>query len=173
MHMLGEISSSIKFSIFSVRNLSLKCIIIITMHGKKLISEKNTLSSEKGATPAAPGQLGFVGGSMGDISVILQGVDSEKSKNAFYSTVHGAGRIMSRTQAAGKMNWKTKKRVGGLISEEKMQRAVKDFGVELRGAGTDESPFVYRKLKEVLDAHKDTIEILHVLKPVGVVMASD
>lgn len=134
---------------------------------------KEYIVVRKGATPAAPGQLGFVGGSMGDISVILQGVDSEKSKNAFYSTVHGAGRIMSRTQAAGKMNWKTKKRVGGLISEEKMQRAVKDFGVELRGAGPDESPFVYRKLKEVLDAHKDTIEILHVLKPVGVVMASD
>lgn len=134
---------------------------------------KEYIVVRKGATPAAPGQLGFVGGSMGDISVILQGIESEKSKNAFYSTVHGAGRIMSRTQAAGKMNWKTRKRQGGLISEEKMHRAVKSYGVELRGAGPDESPFVYRKLKEVLDAHKGTVEILHVLKPVGVVMASD
>ncbi len=134
---------------------------------------KEYIVVRKGATPAAPGQLGFVGGSMGDISVILQGIESEKSKNSFYSTVHGAGRIMSRTQAAGKMNWKTRKRQGGLISEEKMHRAVKSYGVELRGAGPDESPFVYRKLKEVLDAHKGTVEILHVLKPVGVVMASD
>src|SRR5699024_11882986 len=69
----------------------------------------------KGATPAAPGQLGFVGGSMADISVILQGIDSEKSRNAFYSTVHGAGRVMSRTQATGKFNKKTKKREGGLV----------------------------------------------------------
>jgi tRNA-splicing ligase RtcB len=59
----------------------------------------------KGATPAFPGQLGFVGGSMGDISVILKGVESEASKNMLYSTVHGAGRVMSRTQAAGKQKW--------------------------------------------------------------------
>ncbi|MEI3607152.1 RtcB family protein [Pseudogracilibacillus sp. SE30717A] len=134
---------------------------------------KEYIVVRKGATPAAPGQLGFVGGSMGDISVILQGVESEKSKEAFYSTVHGAGRIMSRTQAAGKMNWKTRKRRGGAITEEQMKKAVKRYGVELRGAGTDESPFVYRKLQEVLDAHEGTIEILHTLKPIGVVMASD
>ncbi|MNI93953.1 hypothetical protein D3C73_1519810 [compost metagenome] len=78
---------------------------------------------------------------------------------------------MSRTQAAGKMNWKTRARSGGQISEEKMMEAVRSFGVELRGAGTDESPFVYRKLQEVLDAHSDTIEVMHVLKPIGVCMA--
>lgn len=59
----------------------------------------------KGATPAFPGQVGFVGGSMGDISVIVRGVDSPESRQALYSTVHGAGRVMSRTQAAGKQKW--------------------------------------------------------------------
>lgn len=59
----------------------------------------------KGATPAFPGQVGFVGGSMGDMSVILRGVESEASAEALYSTVHGAGRLMSRTQAAGKQKW--------------------------------------------------------------------
>lgn len=59
----------------------------------------------KGATPAFPGQWGFVGGSMGDISVVLRGVDSDDSKAALYSTVHGTGRVMSRTQAAGKQKW--------------------------------------------------------------------
>ena len=132
---------------------------------------KEYIVVRKGATPAAPGQLGFVGGSMGDISVILKGVDSEKSKHAFYSTIHGAGRTMSRTKAAGKMNWRTRKRSGGLISEQDMQQAVTKYGVELRGAGVDESPFVYRKLQDVLDAHEGTIEIQHTLKPVGVVMA--
>src|SRR5699024_10409550 len=132
---------------------------------------KEYIVVRKGATPAAPGQLGFVGGSMADISVILQGVESEKSKNAFYSTIHGAGRIMSRTKAAGRMNWRTRKRKGGAISEKQMEKAVKQYGVELRGAGTDESPFVYRKLREVLDAHEGTIEVLHTLKPIGVIMA--
>jgi tRNA-splicing ligase RtcB len=56
----------------------------------------------KGATPAFPGQLGFVGGSMGTFCVILEGIDSPVSVNALRSTVHGAGRVMSRTEAAGK-----------------------------------------------------------------------
>ena len=57
----------------------------------------------KGCTPARPGQEGFVGGSMGDESVILEGVASEESDVALHSTVHGAGRVMSRSQAAGRM----------------------------------------------------------------------
>lgn len=134
---------------------------------------KEYIVVRKGATPAAPGQLGFVGGSMGDISVILEGVQSDKSEQAFYSTIHGAGRIMSRTKAAGRMNWRTRKRRGGVITKEQMHKAVERFGVELRGGGTDESPYVYRKLQEVLDAHKGTIKILHELKPIGVVMAGD
>jgi tRNA-splicing ligase RtcB len=56
----------------------------------------------KGATPAFPGQRGFVGATMGEPSVILEGVESEMSEGALYSTVHGAGRAMSRTKAAGK-----------------------------------------------------------------------
>src|SRR6201999_241528 len=57
----------------------------------------------KGCTPARPGQEGFVGGSMGDESVILQGIASEDATESLFSTVHGAGRVMSRTQAAGRV----------------------------------------------------------------------
>ena len=57
----------------------------------------------KGCTPARPGQEGFVGGSMGDESVILEGVESPEAEESLFSTVHGAGRVMSRTQAAGKV----------------------------------------------------------------------
>lgn len=56
----------------------------------------------KGATPAFPGQKGFVGGTMGEISVILEGVENESAKYSLYSTVHGAGRVMGRREAAGK-----------------------------------------------------------------------
>ncbi len=125
----------------------------------------------KGATPLWPGQLGFVGGSMGDISVIIRGKDTPEARAAFYSTIHGAGRVMSRTEAAGRR--KGKKRVGGKISRTEMLQAVRAFGVELRGGGVDESPFVYRKLQDVLDAHQETLEVLHVLKPVGVAMAGE
>jgi tRNA-splicing ligase RtcB len=57
----------------------------------------------KGCTPARPGQEGFVGGSMGDESVILEGVGSAEAEESLFSTVHGAGRVMSRTQAAGRV----------------------------------------------------------------------
>ena len=60
----------------------------------------------KGATPAYPGQRGFVGGTMGEISVVLEGVESSLAARALYSTVHGAGRVMSRTEAAGKIKWR-------------------------------------------------------------------
>lgn len=54
----------------------------------------------KGCTPAFPGQQGFVGSTMGEDSVILEG--TEQAESALFSTVHGAGRVMSRTEAAGK-----------------------------------------------------------------------
>lgn len=125
----------------------------------------------KGATPLAPGQLGFIGGSMADISVIVRGTDSEEARAALYSTVHGAGRIMSRSAALGKRNPETGRREGGLVSPAAMVDAVHAFGVELRGGGLDESPFVYRKLADVLAAHTETLDVLHVLRPIGVVMA--
>lgn len=56
----------------------------------------------KGCTPAFPGQEGFVGASMGEDSVILRGTDAAAGADLLHSTVHGAGRVMSRTQAAGK-----------------------------------------------------------------------
>ena len=104
----------------------------------------------KGATPAFPGQKGFVGGSMGDISVILEGVESEDSRGALYSTVHGAGRVMSRTRAAGKFRFKNGRKVQvseGEISRKMMMNWIRDMGVELRGAGTDESPHAYKRVR--------------------------
>jgi tRNA-splicing ligase RtcB len=61
----------------------------------------------KGCTPARPGQEGFVGGSMSDESVILEGVASEEADESLQSTVHGAGRVMSRSQAAGRVRRQT------------------------------------------------------------------
>ena len=130
----------------------------------------------KGATPAFPGQKGFVGGSMGDFSVIIEGVDSDQSGEALYSTVHGAGRIMSRTQAAGRKRYKKGRVIRmseGEISKEMMMEWVRASGVELRGAGTDESPHCYKRLPEVLEAHGDSIKILHQLQPIGVAMAGE
>ena len=125
----------------------------------------------KGATPAFPGQKGFVGGSMGDISVIIEGVKSDENKTSLYSTIHGAGRVMSRTRAAGK--FRNRRRVGGEVTRQMMNDWIREKGVELRGAGTDESPHCYKRLPEVLNYHKDMIKILHTLTPIGVAMAGE
>jgi tRNA-splicing ligase RtcB len=50
---------------------------------------------------------------------------------------------------------------------------VKHKKVELRGAGTDESPHCYKRLPEVLKEHSETIRILHTLKPIGVARAGE
>lgn len=166
----------------------------------------------KGATPAFPGQKGFVGGSMGDDSVILRGKDGPESRAAMHSTVHGAGRVMSRTEAAGKTKrrkaWKCGQRdcggtlpiqapIGpdgsnpkcpvcgsktlktevtervreGKVSPEMMQAWLAEKNVVLRGGGLDESPHAYRRLPDVIEAQGDTVEVLHTLRPLIVVMA--
>jgi tRNA-splicing ligase RtcB len=81
---------------------------------------------------------------------------------------------MSRTQARGKINRKTGEIVKpGAISREMMMAWIRREGVELRAAGTDESPHCYKRLPEVLAQHEKTIRIVHVLKPMGVAMAGE
>lgn len=164
----------------------------------------------KGATPAFPGQRGFIGGSMGDICVIVRGCDYP-DKGLLYSTVHGAGRVMSRTAATGKvktrkvwacgirdcdvtlpvqqlkanaptprcavhdhpMHRSTRDEVVsvGLIDWQAVSGQLRADGLELRGAGADEAPGCYKPLASVLDAHRGTIVIEHMLRPIGVAMA--
>jgi tRNA-splicing ligase RtcB len=54
-----------------------------------------------------------------------------------------------------------------------MNNWVREKGVILRGGGTDESPHVYRRLPTVLKAQGDTIQVLHTLRPLIVVMAGE
>jgi tRNA-splicing ligase RtcB len=126
----------------------------------------------KGATPAFPDQFGFVGGSMGDDAVILKGVDSVKSEQSLYSTVHGAGRVMLRTDARGKYDRKTgEMKVAPRVDRLEWDRWLTDKGVTLIGADLDEAPQAYRRLPDVLAAHAGTVEVVHTLRPFGVIMA--
>lgn len=134
----------------------------------------------KGATPAFPGQRGFVGGSMGDDAVIVEGTraaDDETAslqEAALFSTVHGAGRVMSRTEAGGKYKgWGRKRRLvrPGKVSPDMMRDWLDAKGVILRGGGLDESPHAYRRLPDVLTAQRGTVRVLHTLRPLVVVMA--
>jgi tRNA-splicing ligase RtcB (3'-phosphate/5'-hydroxy nucleic acid ligase) len=134
----------------------------------------------KGATPAFPGQKGFIGGSMGDDAVIVEGATdagestAELQRRALFSTVHGAGRVMSRTEAGGKYRGWGRKRTlvrPGRVSPEMMREWIDRKGVVLRGGGLDESPHAYRRLPDVLAAQRGTVRVLHTLRPLVVVMA--
>jgi len=124
----------------------------------------------KGATPAFPGQRGFVGGSMGEQSVILEGVANPLAELSMYSTVHGAGRVMGRMEAKGKYKHGICLRQGK-VTQEMMDNWLVKAGVTLRGGGLDESPDCYKRLPDVLAEHSDSIKVLHILTPVGVAMA--
>jgi tRNA-splicing ligase RtcB len=130
----------------------------------------------KGATPAFPGQRGFVGGSMGDDAVILEGTANapDVSEAALWSTVHGAGRVMSRTEARGKLKgWGPKARIvaPGKVSWQMVNEWLGPKGVILRGGGLDEAPHAYRRLPDVIAAQGSTVRVVHTLTPVIVVMA--
>jgi len=115
----------------------------------------------KGATPAFPGQRGFIGGSMGDDAVIIEGIESDASRAALYSTVHGAGRLFGR------------KRAKQTFSREQMDAWLRESGVLLAGGDLDESPMAYRRLPDVLAEHAGSIRVLHTLRPFAVAMAGD
>jgi tRNA-splicing ligase RtcB len=136
----------------------------------------------KGCTPARPGQEGFVGGSMGDESVILEGVAGREAERSLSSTVHGAGRLMSRTKAAGRFRWR-KQEVGGrrirvreqvapgAVDWPAVQARLREQGIVLIGGGADEAPEVYKRLPDVLAAHAGSVRVKHRLRPLGVAMA--
>lgn len=128
----------------------------------------------KGSTPAFPDQRSFIGSNMFDKSVIVRGLDTPQAKENLYSTVHGAGRVMSRTQAAGKFKGWGRNRIRvseGLVNEDEMRNTARANGIHLFGAGADEAPQCYKKLSDVLSYHKDSVMVETELTPIVVCMA--
>ncbi len=107
--------------------------------------------TRKGAVSAREGQLGIIPGSMGARSFIVRGKGNPES---FHSCSHGAGRMMSRTEA--------KRR----FTVEDHIRATE--GVECRKDAEviDETPAAYKPIEAVMEAQKDLVEVVHTLKQV-------
>ncbi len=107
--------------------------------------------TRKGAVSARRGEMGIIPGSMGAKSFIVRGLGNAES---FCSCSHGAGRVMSRTEA--------KKRVS--LAEHMEATA----GVECRKdeAVIDETPSAYKPIDQVMAAQADLVEIVHTLKQV-------
>jgi tRNA-splicing ligase RtcB (3'-phosphate/5'-hydroxy nucleic acid ligase) len=112
---------------------------------------ENVWVTRKGAVSARKGEMGIIPGSMGARSFIVRGLGNEES---FCSCSHGAGRVMSRTEA--------KRRVT-LAEHIKATE-----GVECRkdAAVIDETPSAYKPIDQVMAAQADLVEIVHTLKQV-------
>lgn len=113
--------------------------------------DKNVWVTRKGAVSAREGEMGIIPGSMGAKSFIVRGLGNAES---FCSCSHGAGRVMSRTQAKKE------------VSMEEHAKAT--AGVECRkDAGViDETPKAYKPIDKVMQAQDDLVEIVHTLKQV-------
>lgn len=112
---------------------------------------EEVIVTRKGAVSAQEGQLGIIPGSMGAKSFIVRGKGNPES---FCSCSHGAGRVMSRTQA---------KKVFTLADH------IRDTaGVECRKdeAVLDETPKAYKNIDDVMAAQADLVEIVHTLRQI-------
>ena len=112
---------------------------------------KDVLITRKGAVSARAGELGIIPGSMGAKSFIVRG---KGNADSFNSCSHGAGRIMSRTEA---------KRRFTLADQIKATE-----GVECRKDADviDEIPMAYKDIDAVMHAQRDLVEVVHTLKQV-------
>lgn len=118
--------------------------------------DREVIVHRKGATPAGPGVLGIIPGSMASPAFIVRGKGNPAS---LHSAAHGAGRVMSRTAAMKRFNWK------------EVQRYLKERGITLISAGLDEVPMVYKDIHEVMAAQSDLVEIVARFDPRLVKMA--
>ena len=104
-----------------------------------------------GAVSARPGELGIIPGSMGAKSYIVRGKGNEES---FHSCSHGAGRVMSRTEAKRRYT----------AADHELATA----GIECRKDDNvvDEIPMAYKDIDAVMHAQRDLVEVVHTLKQV-------
>ncbi len=119
---------------------------------------KDVYVHRKGATPAAKGMLGVIPGSMADPAFVVRGLGQPESLN---SASHGAGRVMSRTKAFEKFNFRT------------VQKNLAARGIRVLSAGSDEVPMVYKNIEQVMAEQSDLVESIARFDPRIVKMCGD
>ena len=121
-------------------------------------TEREVIVHRKGATPAGPGVLGIIPGSMASPGFVVRGKGNPVALN---SAAHGAGRVMSRTKARQSFTWSA------------VRKLLADRGVDLLSAGLDEVPGVYKDIDTVMAAQTELVEVLARFDPKLVKMCPD
>jgi tRNA-splicing ligase RtcB len=112
---------------------------------------QNLWVTRKGAIRAREGDLGIIPGSMGQRSYIVRGKGNPES---YCSCSHGAGRVMSRTEAKRRFS------LTDLIAQTEGVECRKDEAV------IDEIPGAYKSIDAVMENQRDLVEVVHTLKQV-------
>ena len=134
--------------------------VIIDLMGWKTISVFDTIHNyvdidnmilRKGAISAQEGEIVIIPMNMRDGSLICRG---KGNPDWNYSGPHGAGRIMSRTQAKREVT----------IAE--FEDTMKDvWSTSVTKSTVDESPFAYKKMEDIIRNISDTVDVLEIIKP--------
>jgi tRNA-splicing ligase RtcB len=145
-----------------VKTLSARIIAGVENHHnfawKEIHDGRELYVHRKGATPAGEGVLGVIPGSMGTPAYVVRGKGNQASLK---SASHGAGRLMSRTQAKQKFNF----------NSERRELAAR--GVTILSAGADEVPGVYKDIEQVMAEQADLVSIVARFDPKIVKMSDD
>ncbi len=112
---------------------------------------QEVLVTRKGAVSAQKGQLGIIPGSMGAKSFIVRGLGNAES---FCSCSHGAGRVMSRTEAKKRFSLADQRWATAHVECRKDKDVI------------DEIPMAYKDIDAVMAAQASLVEIVHTLRQV-------
>lgn len=163
MNLAGEYASANHHEIHRkmAKSLREKPIAMIENHHnfawrETLPDGTEVIVHRKGATPAGPDVLGVIPGSMTQPGFVVRGLGNPDSIN---SASHGAGRLMSRTQAFNS------------ITRSQLNKALQEADIQLIGGDLDEAPMVYKNIETVIGAQRDLVSVLAKFTPKIVRMA--
>ncbi len=162
MNLMGRYAAANHEVIHAAITAALGAQVVLSVENHHNFAWKEThggrevIVHRKGATPAGEGVLGVIPGSMAAPGYLVRGKGSPASLR---SASHGAGRLMSRTEARRSVTWR------------EVNARLAAANVTLLSAGLDESPGVYKDIGQVMDAQTDLVETLARFDPRIVKMA--
>ena len=162
MQLMGEFAAANHEIIHRkmIRALKTQALMQIENHHnfawKETHGGREVVVHRKGATPAGPGAIGMIPGSMATPGFLVRGKGEPDSLN---SASHGAGRVMSRSAAKNTFAWSN------------VKKELEVAGVTLLSAGIDEAPNAYKDIRKVMREQADLVEIIAQFDPKIVKMA--
>lgn len=146
---------------YAAKNRQTMAEIIVGVMGFHIVDQFDTIHNyididnkilRKGSISAQSNEKIIIPMNMRDGSLICIG---KGNPDWNYSAPHGAGRIMSRSQAKELVDFdEFKESMNGIYSTSVVESTI------------DEAPMVYKPMDEIIENIKDTVEIIDVIKPI-------